>query len=96
MYVSVQGRGYNSMSLCPIRSSIRLSYQIDGHTNNPGVVWWCEDAGKLPVPGRLTNLDYNRPIVLPVGAVRGCLDIFLPSITSLFFFPFSGRRSGID
>ena len=52
--------------------------------------------GKLPVPGRLTNLDYNRPIVLPVGAVRGCLDIFLPSITSLFFFPFSGRRSDID
>ena len=34
--------------------------------------------GKLPVPGRPTNLDYSRAraIVLAVGAGGGCLDIF--------------------
>ena len=34
--------------------------------------------GKLPVPGRPTNLDYSRagPIALAVGAGGGCLDIF--------------------
>ena len=36
--------------------------------------------GKLPVPGRPTNLDYiivgQGPIVLAVGAGGGCLDIF--------------------
>ena len=31
--------------------------------------------GKLPVPGRPTNLDYNKTIVLAVGAGGGCLDI---------------------
>ena len=44
--------------------------------------------GKLPVPGRPTNLDYmvgQRPIVLAVGAGGGCLVIFLSSIISLFF-----------
>ena len=47
--------------------------------------------GKLPVPGRPTNLDYSRagPIVLAVGAGGDCLDIFLPSFTSLFFLPLS-------
>ena len=60
MYVSVCGRGYNSLSVCPIQSSTRLSDQIDGHTNNPG--GWSGGAkvlGKLPVPGRPTNLDYS-------------------------------------
>ena len=34
--------------------------------------------GKLPVPGRLTNLDNSgaRPTALAVGAGGGCLDIF--------------------
>ena len=35
--------------------------------------------GKLPVPGRPTNLDYSRakgPIVLAVGAGGSCLDSF--------------------
>ena len=35
--------------------------------------------GKLPVPGRPTNLDYmvsQGPIVLAVGAEGGCLVIF--------------------
>ena len=34
--------------------------------------------GKLPVPGRPTNLDYSRarPVALAVGAGGGCLDIF--------------------
>ena len=30
------------------------------------------------------------PTVLAVGAGRGCLDIFLSSIISLFFLPLSG------
>ena len=34
--------------------------------------------GKLRVPGRPTNLDYNmaRPTVLALGARGGCLDVF--------------------
>ena len=34
--------------------------------------------GKLPVPGRPTNLDYcrARAIALAIGAGWGCLDIF--------------------
>ena len=60
MYVGVCGHGYNSLSVCPIRSSIRLSDQIDGHTNNPGLVGFAKVLGKLPVPGRPTNLDYIR------------------------------------
>ena len=36
------------------------------------------------------------PIVLAVGAGRGCLEIFLSSITSVFFLPLSGRRPDID
>ena len=34
--------------------------------------------------------------VLAVGAGGGCLDIFLSSITSLFFLPLSGGRPDID
>ena len=36
------------------------------------------------------------PIALAVGAGRGCLDIFLSSIFSLFFLPLFGRRPDID
>ena len=36
------------------------------------------------------------PIALAVGAVRGCLDSFLSSITSLVFLPLSGRRPDIN
>ena len=36
------------------------------------------------------------PIALAIGAGGGCLDIFLSSITSLFFLPLSGRRPDID
>ena len=56
--------------------------------------------GKLPVPGRLTNLDCvgQEPTALSVGAVEGCLNIFyyLSSIISLFFLSLSGRRHNID
>ena len=45
--------------------------------------------GKLPVPGRPTNLDDSRaraPTALAVGAGEGCLDVF----TLLYpFFSFS-------
>ena len=32
--------------------------------------------GKLPVPGRPTNLDLSRATALAVSAGGGCLDIF--------------------
>ena len=50
--------------------------------------------GKLPVPGRPTDLDKSR-----ARASRsrcGCLDIFFSSIISHFFLPLSGRRPDID
>ena len=37
-------------------------------------------------------IEGQGPIALAVGAGGGCLDIFLSSITSLFFLPLSGRR----
>ena len=46
-----------------------------------GVVGWGDGAG---------------PTALAVGAGGGCLDIFLSSIVSLFFLPFSARRLDID
>ena len=36
------------------------------------------------------------PTAFAVGAGGGCLDIFLSSVVSLFFLPFSGRRLDID
>ena len=55
--------------------------------------------GKLPVPGRPTNLDSSmtRPAALAVGAGAGCLDIFsLIYLFSLFLLPLSGRQTDID
>ena len=48
--------------------------------------------GKLPVPGRPTNLDYmvgQGPIVLAVGAGGGCLVIFFSRLSFLFSFSLS-------
>ena len=52
--------------------------------------------GKLPVPVRLTNLDYKGqgPIALAVGA-GGDFDIFF-SRQSFPFRPVSGRRPDVD
>ena len=36
------------------------------------------------------------PIVLAVGAGRGCLDIFFSHLSFLFSFSLSGRRPDID
>ena len=36
------------------------------------------------------------PTALALGAGGECLDIYLSSISSLFFLPPSGRRSDID
>ena len=55
--------------------------------------------GKLPVPGRPTNLDSSR-----VRAYYACSrcgwalfgHFFLSSIIFLFFLPLSGRRLDID
>ena len=56
--------------------------------------------GKLPLPGRPTNLDYSRTRARAYCACRrggwACLDIFLSSIISCFFLPLSGRRPDID
>ena len=38
----------------------------------------------------------QEPTVHAVGAVGGCLDIFLSSDMSLFFVPLSGRRLDTD
>ena len=47
--------------------------------------------GKLTVPGRPTNLDNSgtRAYCACSRCRRGLLDIFLSSITSLFFLPLS-------
>ena len=55
--------------------------------------------GKLPVPGRPTNLDQSR--ARAYGACRGCgwgivWTFLLSSILSLLFLPLSGRRPDID
>ena len=54
--------------------------------------------GKLPVPGRPTNLERvgQGPSVLAVGAGGGCLDIFTLVYHFSFFLPLSGRRPDID
>ena len=59
---------------------------------------WSGDAmvlGKIPVPGRPTIWITvgQGPTALAVGAGEGCLDIFLSSITSLFFLLSLGDSS---
>ena len=53
--------------------------------------------GKLPVPGRPTNLDYSRArAYCACSKCRWvCLDIFFSHL-SLFSLPLSGRRPNID
>ena len=55
--------------------------------------------GKLPVPGRPTNLDHCR--ARACCACSGCGwgffgTFFLSSVVSLLFLPLSGRRPDID
>ena len=54
--------------------------------------------GKLPVPGVLLIwiIVGQGPFALAVGAGGGCWDIFLSSVTSRFFLPFSWKRPDID
>ena len=54
--------------------------------------------GKLPVPGRATNLDQGRARAYCAccGCGLGLFGHFFSSIISLFFLPLSGRRSDID
>ena len=54
--------------------------------------------GKLPVPGRPTNLDNSRAraTALAVGAIGVVWTFLLSSIFSRFFLPLSGRRPSID
>ena len=79
MYVSVCGRGYNSLSVCPIRSSIRQSDQIDEHTNNPGggrVVRRCWVNFQCRGVLLIWITVGQGPIVLKVGAGGSCLGNF--------------------
>ena len=59
--------------------------------------------GKLPVPGRLTNLDDSGVRAYCTcsrcgggGGGGGVGYFFLSSIISLLFLPLSGRRADID
>ena len=57
--------------------------------------------GKVPVPGRLTNLDESRTsdkglFCLQWVRVGVVWTFILSSIISLFFLPLSGRRPDID
>ena len=54
--------------------------------------------GKLPVPGRPTNMDYSRARAYCAQWVRvGVVWTFLlSSVISLFFLSLSGRRPDID
>ena len=55
--------------------------------------------GKLPVPGRPTNLDYRRARAYCACSRCGwglVWTFFLSSIISLVFLPLSGRRPDID
>ena len=90
VYVSVCGRGYNSLSDCPIRSSIRLSDQIDGHTNNPWdgrvvrkclVIFQCQGVLLIWITVG------QGPVVFAVGAGGGCLDIFSVIYHLSFLYP---------
>ena len=55
--------------------------------------------GKLPVPGRPTNLDNNRAMAYCACSRCGwglVWTFFLSSIISFFFLPLSGRRPDVD
>ena len=54
--------------------------------------------GKFSVPGRPTNMDYNRARTYRAYSRwgGGCLDIFVSSIISLYFRHHSGRRPDIN
>ena len=65
----------------PIKTGI-LSQRVGGGGGGSG---GAKVLGKLPVPGRSTNLDYG--IVLAVGAGGGCLDIFFSHLSLSFLSP---------
>ena len=54
--------------------------------------------GKLPVPGRPTDLDYSRARAYCAcgGCGWGLFGHFFSHLSLLFFLPLSGRRSDID
>ena len=77
--MSVCGCGYNSLSVCPIWSSIPLFDQIDVHTNSPWagrVVRRCRVNFQCRGVLLIWITVGQGPIVLAVGAGGGCLDIF--------------------
>ena len=51
--------------------------------------------GKLPVPGRPTNLDNSRERIAAICAYGGLFGHFRSLLLVLSSFSFSGRRSDI-
>ena len=91
MYVGVCGRGYNSSSVCPIRSSICRSDQIDGHTNNQGggrVVRGCWVNFQCRGVLLIWITAGQGPIVLAVGE-GGVACTFFSHLSPLFSFSLS-------
>ena len=87
------------LSVCSIRSSICLSDQIDGHTNNPGggrVVRRCWVYLQCRGVLLIWITVKQGPIVLAVGAGGVVWTFFLLSTISLLFLPLSERRPDID
>ena len=65
----------------------------------PGWLGGAMVLGKLPVPGRPTNLDKSRARAYCACSRCGLGlfgHFFLSPIISLFFLPLSGRRPDID
>ena len=54
--------------------------------------------GKLPVPGRPTNLDKSRAVAYWTcsGCGLGLYGHFFSRLIILFFLPLSGRRPDVD
>ena len=95
--MSVCGRGYNSSSVCPIRSSVRLSDQIDGHINNPGggrVVRRCWVNFQCRGVLQIWITVGQGPTVLAVGADGGCLDTFSLVYNLYFLSPSLWETAG--
>ena len=69
----------------------------DMQRNSWGWSGGAKVLGKLPVPGRPTDLDYSRArAYCASGRCGGGWTFFLSSITSLFFLPLSGKWTDID
>ena len=79
---------YRRKSSHPRRRSTLYSLSISYRSGGGRVVRRCWVNFQCRGVLLIWLLVGQGPIVLTVGAGEGCLDIFLSSITSLFFLPF--------